>query len=258
MKTLKKSNIFRFVTVLLALSLTLFAVPNVQAAKTNLRINILAVDKNNKILVEAVNFPANQLWNVRIGTYYGFSRDNVTVGQIDAPNGGNFQFVVQLPEVVKDVDLVSVRLDSQTDYYVYNAFHNVSRGKIPDVGSGQIIIPVTGTTPSGNSTCVMNSVTLTSTIIMPANNDFTTIWEVKNNGSNNLEESNVDLKFINGISMHRDGSLFDLASTVQPGQTIRVSVNMRSPSQTGIYTANWALVNGSTILCNLPVTIIVP
>ncbi len=252
-----KSKICRGLAGILALTMFIFAVPNVQAASSGFRINILAVDKNNRVLVEAINFPVNQTWDVRIGTYYAFSKDNVNVGRIDAPNGGTFQFVVQLPQVVKDVDLISLRLDSQTDYYVYNAFHNISRSTVPDVGLGQIIIPVTGPTPAPNATCVMNSVTLTSPIIMSVNHDFTTTWEVKNSGSNNLEASNIDFKFINGVTMHKNGSIFDLSNTIQPGQTIRLSVNMRAPNQIGIYTANWALAQGNTVLCNLPVTVIV-
>lgn len=258
MKNLQKSNIYRFFALFLALTLLLFAVPQVHAATEGFRIKIVAVEKDNRVLVEAVNFPANQTWDVRMGTYSNFRYDNVTVGRIDAPNGGTFQFVVQLPSVVKNTKLVSLRLDSQNDYHVYNAFYNTSRGVVPNVGLGEIFIPATDSTPTPDASCSMVSITLTSPVIMDANNYFTTTWEVKNNSSQSLEASNIDYKFINGVNMHRDSSVFDLPATVQPDQSIRLSVNMRAPNQTGIYTANWAVTRGNTVLCNLPVTIIVP
>ena len=253
----KKSMAYRAFAVFLAFIMLLFAGADVQAATEGFRINILAVEKNNRVLVEAVNFPEDQTWTVRMGSYYGFRGDNVSIGRLVAPHGGTFQFVVQLPAVVQNVDLISLRLDSQQKNTVYNAFYNETRGNIPDVGSGQVIIPVTGPIPAPNTDCAMTSITLSSPIIMPANHDFTTTWEVKNNSSNNLAANEIDIRFINGAALHRSGNIFDLPATVQPGKTIRLSVDMRSPNQSGIYTANWAVNKGGTILCNLPVTIIV-
>ena len=140
----KKSKTFRFLAVFLAISMMLMVMPTPVAAQSGFSINIIGVQKNSEILVQAVNFPPNQVWNVRIGTYYGFRNDNVSVGTIDAPNGGTFEFAVKLPSVVKDANLISVRLDSQNKDTVYNAFYNVTRGSVPDIGSGSIEIPVTG------------------------------------------------------------------------------------------------------------------
>lgn len=256
----KKSKTFRFLAVFLAISMMLMVMPTPVAAQSGFSINIIGVQKNSEILVQAVNFPQNQTWNVRIGTYYGFRSDNVSVGTIDAPNGGTFEFAVKLPSVVKDANLISVRLDSQNKDTVYNAFYNVTRGSVPNFGSGSIEIPVTGTGSSqdtGNLACSMASITLSNPIIMAPNTNFTTTWNVKNTGNSNLDSHAIDYKYIDGTVLQKYGNLYDLPSTVTPGNSINVGVSMMSPAQTGIYTSNWAVVQGNTVLCKLPVTIIV-
>lgn len=263
MKKPNKSMIHRLLAVFLALTMLELTAPQVMAATDGFRINILAVEKNNEILVEAVNFPADQTWDVRIGPYDGFFPNNVTVGQINAPAGGTFRFVVKLPELVQDVDLISLRLDSQNKQHVYNAFYNTTRGNVPNVGdgSGAIQIPVTGpTTPpvdSGEYACQMVSITLTSPVIMAPNTDFDVVWVVKNSGQAVMPATAIDFRYANGVSMQTNGSLFDLPQTIDPGESISLRVDMRSPSTTGIYTSNWALTRGSEAVCYLPVTIIV-
>lgn len=255
-----KSKTFRFLAVFLAISMMLLVMPTPVAAQSGFGINIIGVVKNSEILVQAVNFPQNQNWNVRIGTYYGFRSDNVSIGTIDAPNGGNFEFAVKLPGVVKDANLISVRLDSQNKDTVYNAFYNVTRGSVPVIGSGSIEIPVTGaggTQDNGNLACSMSSITLTSPIIMAPNTNFTTTWNVENTGNNNLDSHAIYYKYIDGTVLQKYGNLYDLPSTVTPGNSVNVGVSMMSPAQTGIYTSNWAVVQGNNVICNLPVTIIV-
>lgn len=263
MKNHTKSKTFRFLAVFLSISMMLMVMPTpvAAAAQTGFGINIIGVLKNSEILVQAVNFPQNQTWSVRIGTYYGFRNDNVTVGTIDAPNGGTFEFAVKLPSVVKDANLISVRLDSQNKDTVYNAFYNVTRGSVPSFSSGSIEIPVTGTggtQDTGNLACSMASITLTSPVIMPANTSFTTTWNVINTGNSNLNLHSIDYKYIDGTVLQQNGNLYDFPSTVTPGNSINLSVSMMSPAQSGIYTSNWAVVAGSTVICNIPVTIIVP
>ena len=257
----KKSKTFRFLAVFLAISMMLMVMPTPVLAQSGFSINIIGVQKNSEILVQAVNFPPNQTWNVRIGTYYNFRHDNVTVGTINASNGGTFEFAVKLPSVVKDANLISVRLDSQQNNdTVYNAFYNVTRGSVPDLGSGSIEIPVTGNGGSqdtGNLACTMSSITLSSPIIMAPNTNFTTTWNVKNTGNSNLDSHAIDYKYIDGTVLQKYGNLYDLPSTVTPGNSVNLGVSMMSPAQTGIYTSNWAVVQGSTVICNIPVTVIV-
>jgi hypothetical protein len=57
--------------------------------------------------------------------------------------------------------------------------------------------------------------------------------------------------------MQKYEKLYDIPKTVEPGQSITIVVDMIAPDKAGTYSTNWALVKGSTVLCNLPVTIVV-
>ncbi len=128
------SKTYRFLAAIMVLAMLLMSVPHAVAAADGFRINIVAVKQDKQIVVEAVNFPANQTWKVRVGTYYGFSKDNVTVDTFTSAKGGTFRFIVQLPSVVEGADWVSVRLDSENKHYVYNAFYNQDRGDATTTG----------------------------------------------------------------------------------------------------------------------------
>ena len=66
------SKTYRFLAGFLVLAMLLFAFPSPVSAAGGISLKIVAVDKNNQIVVEAVNFPANQTWTVRVGPYYTF------------------------------------------------------------------------------------------------------------------------------------------------------------------------------------------
>jgi hypothetical protein len=50
--------------------------------------------------------------------------------------------------------------------------------------------------------------------------------------------------------MHEKAS-YDLQKNVGNNETFRIIVDMKAPADKGSYNANWALVQGSTTLCNL-------
>ncbi len=244
---------YRLLAAFLALAMLVMALPRGAAAAAGIRINIVSVKKNDSVVVEAVNFPKNQTWKVRIGPYYTFSKDAVTVETFKSTEGGTFRFTVKLPSVVKDVDLIAIRLDSDQKYYAYNAFSNKDSGS-SDATTDPKPTPVpTETTLS----CTLVSVAPTRANSMPTRNDFDAVWEVKNTGSKNWESSGVDYKYVSGEKIHKRGSAYDLPTTVKPGEKLTIRVDMLAPSTAGTYTTNWALVEGSRTLCSLPLTITV-
>jgi hypothetical protein len=209
-------------------------------------IEVIAVDANKEITVQAHGFPASQDFKIRVGPYYTFFTDYVVVGTVYSGSGGSFKFNVQLPAVVKDVYLATVRLDSPQKVYAYNAFRNVNTGSVSPQPTP---LPVTGTT------CTITSTTPTSTLQFYQ--DFDAAWTVKNTSSSNWEVSAVDYKYVSGTKMHKYASLYDLSQTVKPGETVKIIVDMLAPSQAGTYSVNWAIVQGSATLCNLPLTVVV-
>jgi len=209
-------------------------------------IEVVAVDANKEITVQAYNFPASQSFEIRVGPYYTFFRDYVVVGTINSGNGGNFKFNVQLPSIVKDVNLVTVRLDSAQKVYAYNAFKNVDKGSVS---------PQPTPTPVTSTSCKIVSTTPTGSLQVRA--DFDAVWTIKNTGTTTWDMHAVDYKYVSGTKMHKYNSLYDLPQTVKPGESVKIVVDMLAPSTPGTYTENWAIVQGSSTLCSLPITVIV-
>lgn len=208
------------------------------------RITFVGVKANESVEVEVSNFPANARIKVRVGPYYTFFRGYEVVDYVYSGNGSPFRFTIKLPAVVKDVNLVTVRLDSDTGNYAYNAFRNVDSGTVSPV--------VTPNPPTTNTTCEILSAVPNR---MPLRGDFDAVWTVKNTSGKTWDANSVDFKYVSGTKMHKYASIFDLPQTVKSGETVKIIVDMLAPDQAGIYTANWALVSGSTTLCNLPITI---
>lgn len=253
------SKTFRFLAAFMVLAMLLMAVPHSVSAADGFRINIVAVKKDTQIVVEAVNLPANQTWKVRVGTYYGFSKDNVTVDTFKSEKGGTFRFIVYLPDVVEGADWISVRMDSENKHYVYNAFYNLDRGDATTTGPQPTSSPTTGTAtpvPSSNA-CQLVSTTITAPRPMSAYYDFDTIWEVKNTGSKTWELSTLDYKYMSGTKLHIYESTYDLGTAVKAGEKVSIRVDMKAPALPGTYISNWALVEGNKVLCYLPVSITV-
>lgn len=201
-------------------------------------IRFSGVKQNEAVTVEAYNFPANVNFSVRVGPYYTFFRDYVIVTTINSGAGGSFKFTINLPEVVKDVELVTVRLDGG-GRYAYNAFKNAD--------SGTVTVPVTG------GTCQVVSVTPGSA--MPKGADFDAVWTIKNTGSRAWDAASVDYKFAGGSRLQKRTDRYDLPQTVKPGETVRVVVDMIAPSAAGLYNTSWALVEGGQTLCTFSINL---
>lgn len=198
-------------------------------------IRFAGVKSNDSVTVDAFNFPANVNFTVRVGPYYTFFRDYVIVTTINSGAGGSFTFTINLPDVVEDVEMVTVRLDGG-GRYAYNAFKNVDSGSV---------VPVTG----GSSTCQLISVTPGSA--MPKGADFDAVWTIKNNSNRTWDMNSVDYKYVSGTKMHTHGDRYDLKQTVKSGETVKVIVDMVAPNSAGFYSTNWALVDGGQTLCTL-------
>jgi len=206
---------------------------------------IIGVEKNAAVSVQTENFPANQVFKIRVGPFDTFFKDFVEVGTINSGNGGVFKFTVLLPEKVKDVEKITVRLDSKEGEYAYNYFKNETSGTIPAVA-----------TPVTNALCEMSVSPALSTVLKPGE-DFDAIWTIKNISGKTWEAGTVDYKYVRGTELHKYDKIYDLSEEVESGEKVEIRVDMMAPHTAGTYTTYWALTTGSTTLCNLPVTIIV-
>lgn len=207
-------------------------------------IEIVAVEKDKAVTVQAYRFPANQSFTVRVGPFKTFFKDYVVVDKINSGNGGSFKFTVTLPESVKGVDWITIRLDSPQKQYAYNAFRNVS--------SGTVISP----TPPPSSGAVCQIISTSPSKALKPREDFDAIWQVKNTSGKDWDQHSVDYKFVSGTSMHKK-SIYDFKTTVRNGETVNIIVDMLAPDKAGTYSATWSIVSGNKTLCTLPITITV-
>jgi hypothetical protein len=198
-------------------------------------IRFAGVEQNESVTVEAFNFPPNVNLSVRVGPYYTFFRDYVIVTNVNSGSTGAFKFTINLPEVVEDEELVTVRLDGG-GRYAFNAFKNVD--------SGTVTIPVTG----GSAFQVIS---VTPGSAMPRGADFDAVWTIKNTSNRTWELSSVDYKFASGAKLHKRGDRYDLPQTVKPGETVRIIVDMVAPNAAGWYNTSWSLVEGNQTLGSL-------
>jgi hypothetical protein len=209
-------------------------------------VEVIGVKANDYIVVQANNFPANQNFKIRIGTFKNFSKDYVVAGNVNSGKGGSFQFSVDLPTMQKDVDLFTIRLDSPEKNYAYNVFKNITSG---------VSTPTTGTTTPIPTSGTCQIISISPSTALSTRADFDAVWNVKNTSGKNWELTQVDYKFISGSQLQKYEKLYDLPVTVKPGETIKIRVDMLAPTTTGIYATNWAIVQGKTTLCTLPLTV---
>jgi hypothetical protein len=204
--------------------------------------------KDNMMTVRATGFPANVTFSVRVGPFFGFAKQGEVMGSVYSGKGGDFDFNIKISSRVEAEELGAIRLDG-SGYFAYNAFKYVNSGTYnPNVNVPQA--PVV-------NTCTLVSVSPSISKSMGPRTDFDAVWEVKNNGTKNWEMHGVDYKYMSGTKMHKYYSAYDFNTTVKPGESIKIAVDMMAPSTPGVYTSNWAIVEGSTTICNLPVSIAV-
>jgi hypothetical protein len=210
-------------------------------------VDVIAIEKNTRITVSASGFPANIYFSVRIGPYYTFGRDQQVVQTFNSGNGGSFIFNVDLPAIVKEVDLITIRLDSvsgSTHYVAYNAFYNKNLGTISN----------NPTVPS-LSTCQIISVSPTQS--MAVKTDFDAIWTVKNTSTVEWNNHETDYKYSSGDKFNKYSGIYDLPKLVKPGDTVKLVADMIAPSTAGTYTTVFVVTGPQGVVCNLPLTITV-
>lgn len=208
-------------------------------------IKIVGVEANKKVTVKATGFPAGQYFSVRVGPFYTFARNYEVVDTVYSGSGGTFEFNANLPGMLKDGEWVAIRLDSPQKYYAYNAFKNLDSGTVNPTPSGTVV----------TNACQIVSVTPNKS--MPTRYDFDAVWTVKNTSGKTWESYAVDYKYLSGRDMYKHNAIYDLPKRVKDGESIKIIVDMKSPGATGTYSTRWALVQGSTTLCELPLTITV-
>ena len=112
--------------------------------------------------------------------------------------------------------------------------------------------------PAPAAACQLVSQTPPDNSAVAANTAYTFTWVLKNTGTVKWDQSEYDVIFVSsttGYSMHSGGDVYDLPSTVEPGQTVTISGSGITPATAGPYTESWGIAQGSNVICPFYVTI---
>jgi hypothetical protein len=210
-------------------------------------IQIVAVDKNERITVKAVGLPTYTTFNVRVGPFYGFSKTYAIVDTIYTGANSNFEFNVDLPDIVRDVDWVAIRIDSTTGgWFAYNGFRNLNKSTVDD-------------TPGNYSSGTSQNCQITATApthVLSVGDHFDAKWTVKNTSDKDWNGAEVDYRYISGTEMQKHDDEYDLGETIDEDDSVTIIVDMVAPGTPGTYTTRWAL-QGPGLNCSLPLTVVV-
>lgn len=87
--------------------------------------------------------------------------------------------------------------------------------------------------------------------------DFDMHWVVKNTGTKDWDQNNVDYRYLSGAELHKYTSGIDFTKTVKSGEEIDLTVDMLAPLNPGTYTAQWIIVLSDTTICTMTAKIVV-
>jgi hypothetical protein len=114
--------------------------------------------------------------------------------------------------------------------------------------TGTVSISATAPTPCDRATYV--SETFPDDTEISPEGMFIKTWTLKNNGTCTWN-SGYSLVFVKGEAMTTVASQPLTTGTVAPGDTIKISVNLKAPTNDGTYRGDWMLRNASGVLFGL-------
>lgn len=104
--------------------------------------SIVSVRPNVDFTIQTNNFPANQLFDVRVGLMYTQGINGIKVGEIASGAGGSIQATFPIPAELHNQARLTIRAQTRhtTPYYAYNWFWN-NAGAAPGGGTGGQPVP---------------------------------------------------------------------------------------------------------------------
>ncbi|TAK14192.1 MAG: hypothetical protein EPO32_02410 [Anaerolineae bacterium] len=100
--------------------------PNwVLPAGTYPSFEIVSVVVDSKVSITGVNFTKDDIYTVRLGLYGSEGVGGFIVGTIETGDQSAFSATFDIPESLRGLDMIAIRLESQNaDYYAFNFFYN--------------------------------------------------------------------------------------------------------------------------------------
>ncbi len=85
---------------------------------------------------------------------------------------------------------------------------------------------------------------------------FQARWQVGNIGTQTWGVNSTDYRYVSGAKFHK-GGIYDMSTSVPPGEQVDIYVEMWAPTDPGSYTTTWKIKVGKTEFCPMKLKIIV-
>lgn len=202
-------------------------------------LSIVSVVTDSDVTIKTTNFPANDSFDVLMGTMGTRGVNGVKVDTVASGSGGSFTATYSIPAALHGQYQIAIRLQSNTGsgYYAYNWFYNHTSGG----GTGGPIQPGTGFT--GIPTFSVVSVVVDSTVTIQTNN-------FPANDTFDVSMGYMGTRGVNGVKVDTVASgsggvftaTYNIPAALQ-GQ-YQIAIRFQSPSS-GYYAYNWFYNNTS-------------
>jgi hypothetical protein len=117
-----------------------------------------------------------------------------------------------------------------------------------------LLTPSPTETPSRELDCKVLWQSVINDARMGPNMTFSVAWTITNTGTATWDPEGVDFTYVSGIKMNQT-PLVHLPTTVGPGETVTLAVDMRTPNKTSRYSTVWSLRRGEDFFCSVRLTI---
>ncbi|MBN1370662.1 MAG: hypothetical protein JW987_01785 [Anaerolineaceae bacterium] len=202
--------------------------------------NITSVETDSKVSIRTYDFPANDKFQVLMNYYGTLGVAGLLITEVDSGAGGTLDFTFSIPDSLKGLDRIAIRLQSvKSPYYAYNWFWNNTTGgtsptPVPTTAPGT---PVVSLPPGVIPTIFIQAVAQDSTVTVvtnnfPANDTFDVYM-------NYYGTAGIGGTYVTTVNSGGGGALtftFDIPASMK-GQT-RIAIRLQS-SASGYFSYNW-------------------
>lgn len=86
--------------------------------------SVISVDMDKTVILQMYNFPSYQLFTVTMGVIGTRGAGGTVVATTDSGVGGSFSATYNIPDNLKGLDRIAIRLESSQGFYAYDWFYN--------------------------------------------------------------------------------------------------------------------------------------
>ena len=225
------------IAVLLSLAMLLVFIAPVQAAIPTTAI--IRVVQDEYVLLRTYNFPANDTFLVRMGERNTQGIGGILVDKITSGKGGSFLAKFYIPEELKGMDVISIRLESAySPYYSYNWFYNNTAISSSSSSSGTTTTKTTSETviPDGFPTFIFLAVEHGQTVTVQVKNfPPNEVWGVFMKDGASAAKTWYEVAAFNS----QEGGVFDATFAIPTALMYKGKIAIKMVSnKTGLVTYN--------------------